>query len=452
MKVVLFVVVGCVTISCALDRRTAAVADTSLLDTLSNASSYEDPNVSPLHSLVSRLQQLDSVAQPDSAQSALAALEKNFPGRNGSLEDVANAIAKSGLVPHDLLHFLNGYFNSELNSVQNWNPTLSESVYSAQSPEDAPYSVPEEALRAAIHIPKTFAYGRNGKTPVVLVPGTGIPAGTSFYFNFARLGEHVAVDVVWLNLPRASLSDAQVNAEYVAYAIHYISALCAGKQVAMISWSQGGLNTQWALKYWPSTRRVVQDFVALSPDFHGTQVGSLVCPALNNLICTPSIWQQGWDTEYIRTLRGDDGDSAYVPTTTIYSTFDEIVQPMSGPNASALLRDTRGFGVTNAHLQTVCAHRAAGGFYTHEGVLYNSLAWALAIDAITHEGPGRTSRLDLDTVCKHALAPGLALDDLFGTEGLLLIAVADLLTYQPQPTREPAIQGYASSASSIGGS
>lgn len=452
MKAVHFLVLGYVTLSWVLNRRTAAVADTSLLDTLSNEASHHDPDVSPLSVLVSRLQQVDSVAQPTSAHSALSALEKNFPGHNASLEDVANAITKSGLVSENILHFLDGYFDSELNSVRNLNPALNESVYSAQSAEDAPYSIPEKALRAALYIPKSFTYGRNGKVPVILVPGTAIPAGSTFYFNFARLGEHAAVDVVWLNLPRASLSDAQVNAEYVAYAIHYISALCAGKQVATISWSQGALNTQWALKYWPSTQRVVQDFVALSPDFHGTQIGSLVCPALNNLICTPSIWQQGWDTEFIRTLRADDGDSAYVPTTTIYSTFDEIVQPMSGPNASALLRDTRHVGVTNSHVQSVCAHQAAGGFYTHEGILYNSLAWALAIDAITQQGPGRASRLNLDQVCKYALAPALALDDLFGTEGLLLIAVADLLTYRPQPTREPAIQSYASSASSTGGS
>ena len=186
----------------------------------------------------------------------------------------------------------------------------------------------------------------------------------------------------------------------------------------------------------------------MSPDFHGTKVGSLACPALDNLICAPAIWQQGWDTEFVRTLRANGGDSAYVPTTSIYSAFDEIVQPMSGPNASAILKDSRGVGVTNAQVQSVCAHRVAGGFYTHEGILYNPLAWALAIDAITHEGPGRVSRLDLANVCNHALAPELALDDLFGTEGLLLIAVANLLTYQPQPKEEPPIKGYASSAPS----
>jgi hypothetical protein len=72
------------------------------------------------------------------------------------------------------------------------------------------------------------------------------------------------------------MSDAQVNAENVAYDINYISTLCADNLLAVISWSQGGLNTQWALKYWPSTRAVVKDFIAINPVFHGTLVRSLV--------------------------------------------------------------------------------------------------------------------------------------------------------------------------------
>jgi hypothetical protein len=182
----------------------------------------------------------------------------------------------------------------------------------------------------------------------------------------------------------------------------------------------------------------------MSPDFHGTITEAAICPALTYVACTPSILQQAWEAEFIGTLRSDGGDSAYVPTTVIYSAFDEIVEPMSGPNASALLNDARNVGVTLAHVQSVCPDQPAGGFYTHEGVLYNPLAWALAIDAITHNGPASISRVDLKQVCGMALAPELDLQDLLGTEGLLLIAAAELASYRPQAAREPAIAGYAS--------
>lgn len=357
--------------------------------------------------------------------------------------DVACTITFSGLVSADVLSLLNGYLDSDLNSLHNQNPAPSQNIYPSKAKEDAPYSTPEEKLRAAIHIPDSFSYGQKGKTPVILVPGTAIPAGTTYYYSFSKLGNNSSIDVVWVNLPRASLSDAQVSAEYVAYAINYISALCAGQNMSVISWSQGGLNTQWALKYWPSTRAVVKVFVAMSPDFHGTMVEFFICPALTFVACTPSIWQQAWEAEFIRTLRDDGGDSAYVPTTTVYSSFDEIVEPMSGANASAILADARGVGVTNVHLQTVCAGQPAGGVYTHEGVLYNSLAWALAIDAITHEGPADLSRLDLAQVCQQELPPALDLEDLLGTEGLMLVAVAELLAYQPQATSEPLTKAYA---------
>lgn len=432
-----------------LNRRTAAVADTNLLDALANAAddgSLADSGTSnALSNIVSQLQQTDSISSPDSPEAALSALQDAF-SNNGALSilDIASKITEAGLVPPEILSFLNGYFDSELNSVDNQNPPAKATIYPSKSPQDAPYSLPEETLRSAIHIPPSFNYGRNGKTPVILVPGTAIPAGSTYHFSFSKLGNNAPVDVVWVNIPRASLPDAQVNAEYVAYAINYISALCAKQDVAIISWSQGGLDTQWALKYWPSTRSAVQDFVALSPDFHGTIEEGVVCPALTFVACTPSIWQQAWESEFVRTLRADGGDSAYVPTTTVYSSFDEIVEPMSGPDASALLGDVRGVGVTNAHLQTVCAGQPAGGYYTHEGVLYNPLTWALAIDAIVHDGPGDLSRLDLAGVCGQVLAPELDLEDLFGTEGLLLVAGAEVVSYQPHATGEPPIRPYAS--------
>jgi len=447
MRPILFIGVGLAygaipSLVSALGRRTSSVSHQNLLGTLSSAANDQDrPNT--LSVLVSQLQQVDSISTPNTPEEALSAIQHSsgLPEGYSSIVDVAQGITASGLIPPEILSFLNGYTDSELNSLDNQNPAPQDEIY-PKSSKDAPYSLSEETLRAAIHIPETFDHGR-GKTPVILIPGTAVPSGTTWYYTFSKLGNSTDVDVVWVNLPRASLNDAQVNAEYVAYAINYISSLCS-KPAALISWSQGGLDTQWALKYWPSTRLALQDFIAMSPDFHGSMVEAVVCPALTYVACTPSILQQAWEAEFITTLRGDGGDSAYVPTTVIYSTFDEIVEPMSGPNASALLHDTRGVGVTLAHVQSVCANQPAGGFYTHEGVLYNPLAWALAIDAITHDGPANLSRLDLGQVCGKALAPELELQDLFGTEGLMLIAVAELVSYGPRAAREPPIMGYAS--------
>lgn len=361
-----------------------------------------------------------------------------------SLVDFVSDLLTGGVIPLNLVSLLDGYADLRLNSPHNKNPDPPRSLYPSEAP-DAPYSVPEATLRAAIHIPDSFSYGKNGKKPVVMVPGTGAPSGSTYHFTFGRLGDDAlpSADPVWLNIPGLTLGDAQKNAEYVAYAIHYISAVSADSHVAAISWSQGGLDTQWALKYWPSTRDLVDDFIPMSPDFHGTAIREVLCPLLNPLVCDPSIWQQGWDTEFIHTLRADDGDSAYVPTTSVYSTFDEIVEPQSGPDASAILADSRGVGVSNNHLQSLCPGQVAGGVYTHEGVLYNAVAWALAVDALSHDGPGDPKRIDLDRVCALPVAPQLRVDDVLGTEGILLIALVNFLTYLPKVPGEPPIAAYA---------
>lgn len=380
----------------------------------------------------------------DKINRAHSNLEAN---KSSDLLDLAHDLVGSGLIPLDLVSLLDGYLDMSLNSIHNKNPPppSKQAIYPSKKTGDAPYSIPEEKLRAVIHIPDSFAYGKNGKQPVILVPGTAIPAGLTYHFNFGKLGEAAPnADIVWVNIPRASLNDAQANSEYVAYAINYISAISSDSNVAVISWSQGGLDTQWALKYWPSTRDVLEDFIPMSPDFHGTVERSFVCPSLDPLICTPSIQQQAWETDFVRTLRADGGDSAYVPTTSVYSTTDEIVQPMSGDKASAILYDTRDMGVTNNHLQTICPGKPAGGVYLHEGVLYNPLAWALAVDALNHDGPGDVSRIDVDTVCEQFLAPQLQLDDMIGTEGLLLVALVELLAYVPKVVDEPPIAKYAS--------
>jgi hypothetical protein len=106
-----------------------------------------------------------------------------------------------------------------------------------------------------------------------------------------------------------------------------------------------------------------------------------------------------------------DGDSAYVPTTSVYSETDQIVQPQAGTGASAYILDARNVGVTNADLQLTCPGQPAGSFVTHELVLVNGLAVALAKDALQNPGPGSLARINLAEACSDYLAPGLDLND-----------------------------------------
>ena len=76
-------------------------------------------------------------------------------------------------------------------------------------------------------------------------------------------------DIAWFTSPTRSLGDAQVTAEYIAYNIKRLAAMSATKKVFIIGHSQGNINIQWALAFWPSMRKYVTGFSSLAGDFHG---------------------------------------------------------------------------------------------------------------------------------------------------------------------------------------
>ncbi|KAI6789755.1 alpha/beta-hydrolase [Hortaea werneckii] len=353
-------------------------------------------------------------------------------------------ILLNGFAGADYLNLLNSYLiASNTNNINLLPPA--KPIYPKASAADAPYSLSESDLRKAIYIPPGFTYGR---VPAVLfLPGTAALAGQNFGPNYGKLlKDRKVADPVYVNIPNENLGDIQTAAEYAAYAVNYISGISGGRNVSTISWSAGSLDGQWALKYWPSTRQHLSNAIRISPDHHGTILAQLLCPGFETPGCTPAIAQQNYNSTFIATLRNNGGDSAYVPTTNIYSIFDEIVEPQQDPNASGALNDIRAVGVSNVELQEICTAALPGGTPNndHEGVLYNALAYALAIDALTHpNSPGNVERVDAQAECAKFAADGLSLADVLATHALIPLAVGNVLAYQPKVAQEPAIRGYA---------
>jgi hypothetical protein len=336
---------------------------------------------------------------PQSIPEALGELEKVLG--NGStavtLENVGLAIL-SGLSTADLTQNVLAGYLSGINSFNNNNPPVQQQIYPQKSASDAGYTVPESQLRSALYIPPTFTGGH--KRPILFVPGTGAFGGVNFVSNLGKLLAD-DYDITYLNVPGAMYDDVQTSAEYVAYATNYLAALTSRSDVAIIGWSQGNLATQWVFQYWPSTRSVVDDFISISADFHGTTLAYFLSPTLpvgRVIPNPPSILQQQYSSNFVRTLREDGGYAPYVPSTSIWSITDEIVQPQYDPFASAAYfsqelpenwpstsstsqgdcnnkasgsrNRTNVPAYTNTQIQTTCQGRPAGGFYPHEGVLY----------------------------------------------------------------------------------
>lgn len=375
-------------------------------------------------------------ATPDTISAVIAAAAFSTP--TPILAATLDATLK-GLSIYDKAALLSSNSSASPN-----NPTLNpkEPIFPKSQANDAPYSLSEAQLRSTLHFPAHFTYGQ--KPPVLFVPGAGVPTNMTYRSNLFKLLEDSSfADIVWIDNPQLSLEDAQMNAEYVAYAVNFISGVCNNANVSIIAWSQGTADTQWALKYWPSTNKKVTDYVALSPEFHGTQTFNMICPGFPKIPCDPSLVQQTSNSQWVTALRQDNGDSAYVPTTTIYSSSDQIVQPQTGNGASGFISNTRQVGASNYEIQTICAGQPGGSLYTHEGVLFSPLTLALIEDALKNPGPGMASRLDLKTVCSTYAAPGLVVEDVLATESVFNVQGYNILAYEPKVTSEPALMAYA---------
>jgi hypothetical protein len=421
-----------------------------LIEDINSAVAAKDPSA-----INSALVKIKPAARPTDVPDCFHRASKVWASPTGRT-DIYAAIATQvavGLGP-----LLDGTLNTALtgglpvgeNSINNNNPEPLTEIYPQKDSKDAPYSLSEDALRNAIFIPPSFEYGT--KRPVIMVPGTASYGGSNFGNNLRKLlnGQPWA-DPVWLNIPGAMLGDAQVNSEYIAYAINYISSISTknngqnANKIAVISWSQGGLDTQWVFKYWPSTTKVVTDFLPVSPDFRGTVLANALCLSPNtvqalNPLCPPSVIQQEASSRYVN-LGG--GNTAYVPTTSFYSGFfDEIVEPQQGTAASAYINAGPNAAVSNHEVQKVCAGKLGGGFYGHAGVLAHPLTYALIVDALKNDGPGSLSRIDVNSVCDDIIAPGLDLDDALATFGLIPIAGVLLLSYPDKRLHEPASKSY----------
>ncbi|KAI5248659.1 alpha/beta-hydrolase [Aureobasidium subglaciale] len=396
-------------------------------------------------SISSALAQVTATKTQTNAASVIAQMSSIHAAKpSANLFEFVAAIAAEGLTANsvtDLLGFVEGLASGQ-NSMSNVNVQTPKDTIYPRKGLDPKYSVTESSLRSAIYIPASFQGGK--VQPVILMPGSGSTGYFTYVGNYIKLltGSGYA-DPVWLNIPGYLLNDAQVNAEYAAYAINYIASI-TGKKVSIIGWSQGNIDIQWAFKYFTSTVKSVRNHIAISPDYAGTVNANLICP--DGLPCDPAVLQQQYKgtSNFIDRMRLGNGDSAYVPTTTVYSgLFDEIVEPQQGTGASAYLNDARKVGVTNNYLQGICPGLPGGSFYTHEGVLYNPIAFGLVKDALINGGAGKTSRLDLNKLCNIYLAEGLNVGDLLVTENSIVVAALSLILYLPKVVVEPAIKAYA---------
>jgi triacylglycerol lipase len=301
---------------------------------------------------------------------------------------------------------------------------------SARSAGDPPLSIDRAAALAVLHCPTSFARPR---TPVLLVHGTGSTAEESWTHSFAKTLPGAGHDVCTIDLPARALGDIQVAAEYVVVAIEDIAGK-TGRHIAVVGHSQGGLEPRWALKWFPSTRALVDDYISLSTPQHGSQDAAGVCAVGP---CAPAVWQQRPGSAFLKALNaGDETPGDEVSYTSIYSLTDEIV-PELPPPATSIIQGGRSIAV-----QDVCPGRPVN----HIGALHDPVTHALVLDALDHAGPADPSRITAAT-CLGLLAPGLDPSDAAYLQAVGLgQAGLNTIVTGPKSSAEPPLAPYVLAA------
>jgi hypothetical protein len=252
-------------------------------------------------------------------------------------------------------------------------------------------SLPRERLAGAL----ACSRGLDGaaRTPVLLVHGTGATREENWGASYEPALNTFGIPWCAVQLPQRGTGDIQTAAEYVVHAIRDMRRR-AGRRIAIIGASQGGALPRWALRFWPDTRTMVDDVVALAPTNHGTRQARLVCPR-----CQPAQWQQMDGSRYIRALNSGTETFEGISYTNVFTRYDEVVQPPR----SAELHTGEG-RITNVQIQDICAldlseHLALSAV--------NAVGFALAMDALANDGPADVARVAARG-CAQPQIPGLS--------------------------------------------
>jgi pimeloyl-ACP methyl ester carboxylesterase len=291
-------------------------------------------------------------------------------------------------------------------------------------------SVPAAQLAASLECNGPVT--RGGRAPVLLLPGTTMDPTVGFSWNYERAFDRLGWRWCAVTLPFDATGDIQVAGEYVVSALRTLSRQ-AGQRVDVVGWSQGGMVGRWALRFWPDTRAMVDDLVGLSPSNHGTAVADLACQDS----CNPSFWQQRSISAFTAALNSGAETFAGISYTVAYTRLDEVVVPNAGPRPSSAL--TTGAGrIANVATQDVCPLNAADHFAIGS---HDPVGYAIAIDALTHDGPAVPARIAAST-CLQPFQPGV--DPLtFPTDYAAFVAYAvDSSGNAADVPAEPALEPY----------
>lgn len=267
------------------------------------------------------------------------------------------------------------------------------------APVDTPgpaLSVPAAQLAARLQCSPNLDATK--RAPVLLVQGTGATAKDNWSWTYEPALDKLGIAWCAIDLPEQATADVQIAGEYVVSAIRTMHQR-AGRKIAIIGHSQGGMVPRWALRFWPDTRAMVDDVIGFAPSNHGTTLAGPSCGDS----CSAANWQQATDSNFMKALNSYQETFAGISYTNVYTRTDEVVQPnQDAKTGSSSLRTGDG-KIANVATQDICPNDVNEHLLVG---LIDPVAYALAVDALNHDGPADAKRVPL-TTCAMPYQPGI---------------------------------------------
>ena len=287
-----------------------------------------------------------------------------------------------------------------------------------------PLGVPAASLAASLTC--TSNVGTSSERTILLVPGTTLTPPVNYDWNYERAFTANAMPWCAVTLPENAMGDIATAGEYVVNAIRAV-ATRSGHTVDILGFSQGGMVPRWALRFWPDTRALVDQYVALDPSNHGTLDAYPVCAAG----CAPAFWQQQSGSHFLAALNSGAETFAGISYTVPNLPVDSSSSLSTGAGT-----------IANISVQSICPtdasdHLAMGS--------YDPVGYALAIDSFSRNAVAKASDVPL-SVCTSLVQPGVDPSTFATNYAMYLAYVANTIATTPFVSAEPTLPPYVYAA------
>lgn len=300
--------------------------------------------------------------------------------------------------------------------------------YGPALPEGPELRADPVALETALDCPRGFQYP--DRPVVLLVHGTATTAEESWPDGWGKALPKVGFDWCTVQLPGRALVDIQDSTEYVVAGVRTIHAK-TGRRVSLVGHSQGAMEIRAAVRWWPDVQAVVDDLVSVTgANRHIPWTKAAFCQVDG---CPAAIWQFSDGAEFMRALNRTPMVEG-VSYTSVYSLNDELIQPSAPPGSAVATID----GASNIPIQVVCPGRSVG----HVQAIYDAAVFAVAVDALTHDGPAEAGRVDR-TSCLASAPPGVDPADAATRTAALYANAFRAIPFAVRTNSEPPLRDYA---------